>query len=253
MVNIISIVPNECLPAGRTLQFFITDTDFVYIETLNSLRVIWGKCHARLDVGDCVLTQRLDLHNCGPNPTFIRVVKLHIDTKISFSHTPFISQFYPIKGALLRDLFSPLFQDYSRITEIEKMASQLLEQWSAPPSQELIHSQPKPHGSIDARLIKVNRYLRHHCEEIITLQQLAEFTKCNPVYLSNVYSKVFQISPMKHLQKMKMDKAKILLETTNMSIKEISNRLGYVSASQFSDLFKRHNGITPLLFKKIRG
>ncbi|MGG4340420.1 helix-turn-helix transcriptional regulator [Paenibacillus lautus] len=112
------------------------------------------------------------------------------------------------------------------------------------------HQQSKRVAYIDSRLIFIHRYLRKHFSKPLTLQMLADLIQCNPVYLCNTYKKVFQIPPIKHLQKYRMDEAKKLLIETNMSISEISQSLSYVSSSHFTNYFKRHFSITPLEYRK---
>ncbi|MCD9020602.1 helix-turn-helix transcriptional regulator [Cohnella silvisoli] len=104
-------------------------------------------------------------------------------------------------------------------------------------------------GPIDTRLIRVNRYISENYDKPITLRLLADLIHCNPVYLSNTYAKVFKISPIKYAQQVKMFKAKEILQHTSQSICDIVNQLGYISSSQFTDLFKRYHGVTPSKFR----
>lgn len=108
----------------------------------------------------------------------------------------------------------------------------------------------EPSGKIDNRLIMVNRYIRQHYSDPLNLQILADLIMCNPIYLSNTYSKVFLIPPMKYLQNIRMKKARELLKNTKISIKDITVCLGYVSSSQFSSVFKHYNGCTPLEYRR---
>lgn len=110
--------------------------------------------------------------------------------------------------------------------------------------------QRKLGGKIDLRLIRVNRIIRNEYEKPHTLESLAEIIKCNPVYLSNMYSKVFKCPPIKHLQKVRIKKAQILLAETSISIFEVTRFVGYISNSQFSDYFKKHTGLTPSSYRK---
>lgn len=112
------------------------------------------------------------------------------------------------------------------------------------------HTPADPQGKIDPRFMKINRYLCQHYNEAVTLRQLADIFEINPVYLSNMYSKHFSIPPIKHLQQIKMRKAQELLGTTDLCIKDISHHLGYISPSQFSGLFKRYFGCTPVQYRR---
>lgn len=104
-------------------------------------------------------------------------------------------------------------------------------------------------GSMDKRLILINRYIRNNFQKPLTLQVLADLIECNPIYLSNTYSKTFRIPPMKFVQQLRMKKAKELLITEDLTVGEIANMLGYVSGSQFSELFKKYYHVTPSQFR----
>lgn len=102
---------------------------------------------------------------------------------------------------------------------------------------------------IDSRLIKINRYIRKHFSEPLTLPLLAELIDSNPVYLSNMFSKIFKISPMKFLQSVRMKKARSMIIETDMTISDISRLNGYISSSQFSATFKRYFKQSPHEFR----
>ncbi|GBF75044.1 hypothetical protein PA598K_03423 [Paenibacillus sp. 598K] len=102
---------------------------------------------------------------------------------------------------------------------------------------------------LDKRLITVHRYIRSHFQQSLSLQQLSDLIACNPIYLSNTYSKVFRVSPMKHIQNLRMEKAKELLVADERNIREIAQSLGYFSASHFSELFKKYYQMTPSQYR----
>uniref|UniRef100_UPI003A6D7671 helix-turn-helix domain-containing protein n=1 Tax=Paenibacillus sp. FSL R7-0272 TaxID=2921679 RepID=UPI003A6D7671 len=102
---------------------------------------------------------------------------------------------------------------------------------------------------IDTRLLKVNRYIRTHYKEIISLNMLSELIDTNPVYLCNTYSRVFGFPPIYHLNTLKINEAKRLLINTSLSIKEIVDIVGFSNNSQFSSLFKRYVNQSPIEFK----
>jgi AraC-like DNA-binding protein len=104
-------------------------------------------------------------------------------------------------------------------------------------------------GFIDTRLLIVNRYIRKSYKEAITLDILGKLIHFNPVYLSNTYSKVFGIPPIKHLQLVRIEATKNLLVQTTDSIKEISTQVGYLSTWQLNHYFKRTVGITPIEYR----
>jgi AraC-like DNA-binding protein len=53
-----------------------------------------------------------------------------------------------------------------------------------------------------------------------------------------------------YLEKMRLEKGKLLLETTNKTLKQISTSLGYKHTNNFSTAFKKKYGSTPRTWKK---
>ncbi|MCD1258896.1 helix-turn-helix transcriptional regulator [Paenibacillus athensensis] len=100
-------------------------------------------------------------------------------------------------------------------------------------------------NQVDARLIKIHRYIRAHFQTPTTLRDLAELIGVHPAYLCNSYSRVFNISPIQHINILRIRKAKELLLKSNLSIKEIAALTGFGSAAQFSSIFKRFHFLTP--------
>ncbi|WP_239696714.1 helix-turn-helix domain-containing protein [Paenibacillus oryzisoli] len=57
------------------------------------------------------------------------------------------------------------------------------------------------------------------------------------------------LSPSDYMLKLKLESAKVSLETTNLSVKEISTNLQFYDEFHFSKLFKRHYDISPSAFR----
>lgn len=57
-------------------------------------------------------------------------------------------------------------------------------------------------------------------------------------------------SPMEHLTEMRMELAKNLLESTDLSIKEIAGRVGYNDPLYFSSVFRKFSGMSPRAFRR---
>ena len=56
---------------------------------------------------------------------------------------------------------------------------------------------------------------------------------------------------MEYIAKRRIQTAKELLSTTNMSIEAISEKVGFCSGSYFTKLFSRYEGMTPTQFRII--
>lgn len=104
-------------------------------------------------------------------------------------------------------------------------------------------------GKMDKRLIYINRYIRKNYSNYVSLHDLADLINCSPSYLSNSYSHVFNISPIKHLQALRIEKAKKLLISGDENCSDIAYLIGYSSLAQFSTIFKKVTGFSPLNYR----
>jgi transcriptional regulator GlxA family with amidase domain len=52
------------------------------------------------------------------------------------------------------------------------------------------------------------------------------------------------------IQRLRIDRAKLLLETSNLPIEQIVERVGYQDKSAFSRQFKRRTSLTPNLYRQ---
>lgn len=88
-------------------------------------------------------------------------------------------------------------------------------------------------------------YMQKNYMSKITLDQLAELANLHPNYLCTLFNKYTGSSPMTHLNKVRMQRARVLLRETELSIRQIAEQTGFNSASFFSKRFKAVMGIPP--------
>lgn len=163
---------------------------------------------------------------------------------------PIVIQKNSIGYSQLKEIFSLIYNQEIKEKNIELLNSSLLE------SIFLISRYPhkfdcKLHGKIDQRLIIVNRTIRKHYNDPLTLEYLAGLIECTPPYLSFMYKKVFNISPIKFLQAFRMKKSLDIIINSELSIGEIANKIGYVSQSQFTSIFNKYFGISPSSYRNL--
>lgn len=78
----------------------------------------------------------------------------------------------------------------------------------------------------------------------------AEKLFITPKYLSTVCTRVSGKSPMRWITDSVMEQCYTLLKTTNMSVKEISNQMGFPNPSFFGQYFRDEAGMTPLEYRR---
>lgn len=103
---------------------------------------------------------------------------------------------------------------------------------------------------VQKEIALVKSFIDVHFKSNITLESLAEKAHINKYYLSHAFKKTYGVSPVKYLTNVRIEAAKFLLESTNYSILEISEVIGFKSQSYFSQTFKRETQLTPQEYRK---
>lgn len=98
---------------------------------------------------------------------------------------------------------------------------------------------------------KAQRFIDENYAENITLDTLAELTHMNKYYLAHVFNRQIGCSPISYLIARRITESKRLLETTNHSMSQISQMLGFSSPSYFSQSFKKAVGVGPSDYRRL--
>ena len=83
-------------------------------------------------------------------------------------------------------------------------------------------------------------------------EYLAEETGLNYHYLTTLFSSLEGITIEKYIIHLKIEKVKELLVYGELTLSEISFRLGYSSVQHLSNQFKKITGLTPSYFKSLK-
>ena len=98
---------------------------------------------------------------------------------------------------------------------------------------------------------RIVSYFGDHYAEKISLDRIAENMYLSPFYISKIFKSETGEAPIRHLIKIRLEKAMELLETDDSySIKEVALKVGYDDAYHFSKLFKKYYGFSPSQVKK---
>lgn len=88
-------------------------------------------------------------------------------------------------------------------------------------------------------------YINKYFSRNINLESVSEYIHLNPQYFSRYFKNQVGINFIDYITKLRINKAKNLLISTDKSIKEISLEVGYTDATYFSKVFTKHEGISP--------
>ena len=92
---------------------------------------------------------------------------------------------------------------------------------------------------------RVRRHLDQHLRERYDLGGLAATFHVSERTLLRRYKAETGETPLAHLQRSRMRRARHLLETSDHSLREIQNAVGYRDPGSFGDLFARHFDVRP--------
>ena len=107
------------------------------------------------------------------------------------------------------------------------------------------------HRSKHAAIEKALKYIGKNYGRDLTQQEVADHVQMNSTYFSLLFKEEMDISYIKYLTQVRMEKAKVLLGAGE-SIQEISEKVGYQHARHFSEVFKRYAGMTPGQYREGR-
>lgn len=93
-------------------------------------------------------------------------------------------------------------------------------------------------------------FMRQHVEERFSLAQLAAKAKMSRSTFTRVFREKTGYPPVEYFLCLKVQRACELLETTDMSISQISRRLGYQDQYYFSRLFKKFMHLSPQRYRQ---
>ncbi|MGE7186806.1 bifunctional transcriptional activator/DNA repair enzyme AdaA [Peribacillus sp. NPDC006672] len=98
---------------------------------------------------------------------------------------------------------------------------------------------------------QIAEWIDIHFREPLTLNRLADISHGSPYHLQRSFKRVKGISPTEYIQRLRLEQACRLLESSEHPITEIGLAVGFSSTPYFLTLFKRKMGKTPSGYRKV--
>jgi AraC family transcriptional regulator len=105
-------------------------------------------------------------------------------------------------------------------------------------------------GLSPQKLQQAIAYINDQLEREITLNELAEVVQMSQYRFARAFKQSTGQSPHQYLLHQRIERAQMLLRTTQLSIADISYKLGFASQSHFTATFRRFAGVTPAKYRK---
>jgi AraC family transcriptional regulator, arabinose operon regulatory protein len=98
---------------------------------------------------------------------------------------------------------------------------------------------------MDARIADAARMIEERMGEPLTVAVLAREFNLSSSRFAHLFREQFGVAPMRYLHTRRMLRARHLLETTFLTVKEVMVRVGCADPSHFARDFRRHHGVAP--------
>lgn len=101
-------------------------------------------------------------------------------------------------------------------------------------------------------LMRAVDHINYSFDSRITMEELCRVSGVSKQHLCLLFRNTLKLRPMEYVAKRRIQEAKALLISTEISIEEIAETVGFGSESYFCKLFKRYEGITPSTFRSTK-
>ena len=163
----------------------------------------------------------------------------------------------------------PTVSTRTHATHVEKMFAKLFELYDGPKSayasarmrnlfQSLIfllldHSERRgTNRECDVEIARIAETIAANPGEAFSVAELAAKSSISKTHFINRFRKATGLPPLKFQNECRIRKAKELLRTTDLPIADIAMQVGFCSHQHFSDMFARHVGTPPSLWRTDR-
>jgi AraC-like DNA-binding protein len=97
---------------------------------------------------------------------------------------------------------------------------------------------------------KLVNYLHENISEALTLDRISRYFSLSPTHVERLAYREFGCGVLNLFHRLKIDRARVLLNSTGMAISAIAGHLGYEDQSYFSRYFKKYTGMSPREYQK---
>ena len=100
------------------------------------------------------------------------------------------------------------------------------------------------------RLTRAKDFMAEAYSHSIGLDDIAARANLSPFHFQRLYKQTFGESPHNYLTRIRLERAKTLLKTSDLSVSEVCLEVGFESLGSFSALFLREVGLPPSHYRK---
>lgn len=100
------------------------------------------------------------------------------------------------------------------------------------------------------QLDRVRQFLSHHTGQEVTLDELAALANLSKYYLCRLFKQAYGMSPIQYHLSVRLEKAKQMIQWTDLPLSQIAESLGFQSIYAFSRAFRKLERVPPSYYRK---
>ncbi|BAZ10520.1 AraC family transcriptional regulator [Calothrix sp. NIES-4071] len=104
-------------------------------------------------------------------------------------------------------------------------------------------------GLAKYKLRQVIEYINTHLEDNLTLSELAGAACTSPTYFASLFKQSMGITPHQYVMQCRIEKAKVLLKDSQLTLVEVCQLVGFQNQSHFTRVFKQYTKLTPKVYR----
>ncbi len=97
----------------------------------------------------------------------------------------------------------------------------------------------------------IKAFIENNLDRRLSMSEIAAHIYRSKDYTNRIFKRYYDTTPYLYYMRMRMEKARVLLHDTSLTIEEISERLGYRDAKSFSKQFHYMIGMSPSGYRKL--
>ena len=191
----------------------------------------------------------------GNNPLFevdpsskvdkIRQRKNNFIRFLSYVETQIMSP--QISARVLNEISNRYIEQTENIVSVQQLDQLCLEALSE--LARLVRTYQNAKCSDNLTIKKAIEYIHDHIYENLSCEEIAQALNLSRGRLSNLFHQEMALSLPDYINREKIETARILLESTDSRIIDISHSLSFSSQSYFQNIFKKYTGMTPKQYR----
>lgn len=101
-------------------------------------------------------------------------------------------------------------------------------------------------------VVKAILFIKNNYNQNIGLEDIIEVAELSKYHFTRLFQKTTNYTPLQYITKVRLDRAIVLLKSTDLTVAEIARQVGYANGNYFTKVFQKKIGQSPGQFRNNR-